>query len=218
MCYTYYCAVICVSTPGHRGTGLLGERQIVCIFDVRIFNPLAHTYWSLPLAICYRRNEQAKRRAYDRWVRQVKWEDHAPQSGTPFIPMQLTEPSAIAEWPHLKCLYSIFYFIYLVFLPIYLYLHFFCTIIIIKLYIPIFLHFLAVHVTMPVHQGFFPSKKVICDALQTPWISRWFYLCAWHSIYIYISVSLPACLSVCLSVYLSEYPMNYMWCITNTMN
>ena len=41
-------------------------------FDVRVFNPFAHTYRNLPLTACYRRNEQEKRRAYDQRVREIE--------------------------------------------------------------------------------------------------------------------------------------------------
>ena len=34
-------------------------------FDVRVFNPFAPSYDNTPLAQCYRRNKQKKRRAYD---------------------------------------------------------------------------------------------------------------------------------------------------------
>ena len=47
------------------------ERQYA-FFDVRVSNPLAHTYPSLPLPACYKRNEQEKRRAYVQRVREVE--------------------------------------------------------------------------------------------------------------------------------------------------
>ena len=53
----------------HRASGRTIDS--VHIFDVRVFNSLAHTYRCLPLATCYRRHEQEKRRAYDRRIREV---------------------------------------------------------------------------------------------------------------------------------------------------
>ena len=47
------------------------DRQCA-FFDVRVFNPLAHTYRSLPLPTCYRRHEQEKKRAYDQHIREVE--------------------------------------------------------------------------------------------------------------------------------------------------
>jgi len=41
-------------------------------FDVRVFNPFARSYSSLPLSRCYRVHEQEKRRAYDERIREVK--------------------------------------------------------------------------------------------------------------------------------------------------
>ena len=41
-------------------------------FDVRVYNPLAPTHSNHPLATCYRRNEQEKKRAYDERVRQIE--------------------------------------------------------------------------------------------------------------------------------------------------
>ena len=47
------------------------DRQCA-FFDVRVFNPLAHSYRSLPLSTCYRRHEQEKKRAYDQRIREVE--------------------------------------------------------------------------------------------------------------------------------------------------
>ena len=55
-----------------KANGFWGNDRQCTFFDVRIFNPLVHTYRSLPLPACYRRNEQEKRRAYDRRVREVE--------------------------------------------------------------------------------------------------------------------------------------------------
>ena len=54
-----------------KAQGFWGNDRQCAFFDVRVFNPLAHTYRSLPLSTCYRRNEQEKRRAYDQRVREV---------------------------------------------------------------------------------------------------------------------------------------------------
>ena len=55
-----------------KAQGFWGIERQCAFFDVRVFNPLAHTYRSLPLPTCYRRNEQEKRRAYDQRVREVE--------------------------------------------------------------------------------------------------------------------------------------------------
>ena len=47
------------------------DRQCA-FFDDRVFNPLAHTYRSLPLTTCHRRHEQEKKRAYDQRTREVE--------------------------------------------------------------------------------------------------------------------------------------------------
>ena len=49
-----------------------GNDRQCAFFDVRVFNPFAHTYRNLPLTTCYRRNEQEKRRAYDQRVREIE--------------------------------------------------------------------------------------------------------------------------------------------------
>ena len=41
-------------------------------FDVRVFNPLAQTHVSQPLATCYRKHEREKRRIYEQRVRDVE--------------------------------------------------------------------------------------------------------------------------------------------------
>ena len=40
--------------------------------DVRVFNPLAQTYVSQPLATCYRKHEREKRRLYEQRVGDVE--------------------------------------------------------------------------------------------------------------------------------------------------
>ena len=44
----------------------------MAFFDVKVFNPLATSYASSPLAQCYRRAELDKRRMYDERVREVE--------------------------------------------------------------------------------------------------------------------------------------------------
>ena len=43
-----------------KAQGFWGNDRQCAFFDVRVFNPFAHTYRSLPMATCYRRNEQKK--------------------------------------------------------------------------------------------------------------------------------------------------------------
>ena len=42
-----------------------GNDRQCAFFDIRVFNPLTPSYQNTPLAQCYRRNEQEKKRAYD---------------------------------------------------------------------------------------------------------------------------------------------------------
>ena len=55
-----------------KAQGFWGNDRQCAFFDVRVFNPFAHTYRNLPLTTCYRRNEQEKRRAYDQRVREIE--------------------------------------------------------------------------------------------------------------------------------------------------
>ena len=55
-----------------KAQGFWGNDRQCAFFDIRVFNPHANTYRSLPMATCYRRNEQEKRRAYDERVREVE--------------------------------------------------------------------------------------------------------------------------------------------------
>ena len=55
-----------------KAQGFWGNDRQCAFFDIRVFNPQAHTYCSLPMATWYRRNEQEKRRAYDERVREVE--------------------------------------------------------------------------------------------------------------------------------------------------
>ena len=52
--------------------GFWGISHQRAYFDVRVFNPYAPSYQSVPVSTCYRRNEQQKRRAYDQRVRDVE--------------------------------------------------------------------------------------------------------------------------------------------------
>ena len=47
-------------------------------FDVRVFNPFAHTYHNQSLAASYRRHEQEKKRAYDQRIREVEYGCFSP--------------------------------------------------------------------------------------------------------------------------------------------
>ena len=53
------------------------DRQHV-FFDIRVFNSLALSYSTIPLAQCYNRNEEEKRRAYDQHVRQIEHGSFSP--------------------------------------------------------------------------------------------------------------------------------------------
>ena len=64
------------STDGARldvkAQGFWGCETQCAFFDVRVFNPLAHSYHNTSLANSYRKNEQEKRQAYDQRVREVE--------------------------------------------------------------------------------------------------------------------------------------------------
>ena len=60
------------SAAAVEAQGFWGNDGQCAFFDVRVFNPFAHTYRNLPLTTCYRRNEQEKRRAYDQRVREIE--------------------------------------------------------------------------------------------------------------------------------------------------
>ena len=64
------------STDGARldvkAQGFWGCETQCAFFDVRVFNPLAHSYHNTSLANSYRKNEQEKCRAYDQRVREVE--------------------------------------------------------------------------------------------------------------------------------------------------
>ena len=54
-----------------------GDRQCA-FFDVRVFNPFAHSNRNHSLTVCYRRHEQEKRRSYDQHVRDVEHGSFSP--------------------------------------------------------------------------------------------------------------------------------------------
>ena len=49
-----------------------GRDRRLAYFDIKVFNPLASTYASSPLAQCYRRAELDKKRRYDERIREVE--------------------------------------------------------------------------------------------------------------------------------------------------
>ena len=55
-----------------------GRDRQCAFFDVRIFNPFAPSHCNTPLAQCYRRNEQEKKRSYDERVREVEHGTFSP--------------------------------------------------------------------------------------------------------------------------------------------
>ena len=55
-----------------------GNDRQRAFFDIRVFNPLAPSYQNTPLAQCYRRNEQEKKRAYDQRVREIEHGSFSP--------------------------------------------------------------------------------------------------------------------------------------------
>ncbi len=61
-----------------RAESFWGRDRQCAFFDVRVFNPLAHTYRNIPLTSSYRRNEQEKRRRYDQRVREVEHGSFSP--------------------------------------------------------------------------------------------------------------------------------------------
>ena len=55
-----------------------GNDRQRAFFDIRVFNPLAQSYQNTPLAQCYRRNEQEKKRAYNQRVREIEHGSFSP--------------------------------------------------------------------------------------------------------------------------------------------
>ena len=55
-----------------KAQGFWGDDRECAFFDVRVFNPFAHSYRNVPLTTGYRRNKQEKRRAYDQRVREIE--------------------------------------------------------------------------------------------------------------------------------------------------
>ena len=55
-----------------------GNDRQRAFFDVRVFNPHAPSYQNTPLAQCYRKNEQEKKRAYDQRIREIEHGSFSP--------------------------------------------------------------------------------------------------------------------------------------------
>ena len=49
-----------------------GQDRSLAYFDIKVFNPLAATYLSSPLAQCYRRAELDKKRKYDERIQEIE--------------------------------------------------------------------------------------------------------------------------------------------------
>ena len=62
----------------HQTQGFWGDDRQCAFFDVRVFDPFAHSYRNVPLTTGYRRNEQEKGRAYDQRVREIKLDCFTP--------------------------------------------------------------------------------------------------------------------------------------------
>ena len=59
-------------------SGFWGGRFEKAFFDVRVFNPHASSNRTSPIASCYRRHEQEKRRVYEQRVREIEHATFAP--------------------------------------------------------------------------------------------------------------------------------------------
>ena len=55
-----------------------GNDRQRAFFDVRVFNPHAPSYQNTPLAQCYRKNEQEKKRAYNQRMREIEHGSFSP--------------------------------------------------------------------------------------------------------------------------------------------
>ena len=55
-----------------------GNDRQRAFFDIRVFNPHAPSYQNTPLAQCYRKNEQEKKRAYDQRIREIEHGSFSP--------------------------------------------------------------------------------------------------------------------------------------------
>ena len=67
--------------PGNYPVTMLSTVYVVRIprsYAIRVFNPLAQSYQNTPLAQCYQRNEQEKKRAYDQQVREIEHGSFSP--------------------------------------------------------------------------------------------------------------------------------------------
>ena len=57
--------------PDVAANGFWGGRHEKAFFDIRVFNPHAQSN-SQPIASCYRKHENLKKRAYDQRVREIE--------------------------------------------------------------------------------------------------------------------------------------------------
>ena len=55
-----------------------GKNRQRAYFDVRVFNPFAHSYLNTSLAQCYRRNKLGKKREYEERVREIEHGSFSP--------------------------------------------------------------------------------------------------------------------------------------------
>ena len=58
--------------------GFWGGDKVRAFFDVRVFNPFAHTYQNQSLTATFHKHEQEKRRAYDQRIREVEHSYFSP--------------------------------------------------------------------------------------------------------------------------------------------
>ena len=58
--------------------GFWGGDKVRAFFEVRVFNPFAHTYQNQSLTATFRKHEQEKRRAYDQRIREVEHSYFSP--------------------------------------------------------------------------------------------------------------------------------------------
>ena len=79
------------------------ESQTTCIFNVRVFNPLAPSLRNTSLPSCYRQKEQEKRRAYDQQIRDI---EHGSFTPLIFSTSEGLGPAAIVAYKGLAALLS----------------------------------------------------------------------------------------------------------------
>ena len=61
-----------------QASGFWGDRKQRAFFDVKVFNPFAKSFRDIPLAKCYKRCEQQKKRAYEERIREVEHGSFTP--------------------------------------------------------------------------------------------------------------------------------------------